>query len=1630
MAFSEESAPITAILRLDTSQFTQGITNANNAISRLEKTATHAGKNATIIETGFQAINSAVDALLPNLVTFNKLTTQVSNFNTFANGVKRIAESLSLLGSESVNAEQAITVMNNLIKQYQNFLSQTEIKVKGLKVSQDSLTSSVTTTDDKVKQFNTTLDINRSKINSQRIAFTASGNTAQAYATSLNSVNATVASTTQRQANMGMALRNTTGAVNSTTTSTAKLTTTYGVLNGEMNATTGKTTQLKTATDSLSASEQKATATTNTASSSIGRYGSSASTATAQANRLATANSRLAKTMSSLRMMGTLVGSMLAYNFAHKLLLATGETIHAKSEMEGYFKMLNFGQKDINSFNNALTKTVQQFQRVNKYQLGETISSIGVEFDLSTKEMEKAMKVTSMVTSEYLRAGRTSSEASLAVKDVLQGQFQRLSRETGVKGEQLKEAGWSGDTTDVLSLMDALEKVGKSRHWDVFASKANSLNDILTISQNRFGEWSAEMVYKVQPMIVGAFNMMMGTADKFGKTISGLFTWLNGDGIENQVAKWTLLGTAITTVLGLLVSYRTGANLLQIAQMGLTGSISATVLGLEAETVANYGTLTAIKAKMLGVEAEKVAELSSRNAILAKVLGLDAEVVAQTSLKTAIIDNAFAQELQTLRLKGATAEELMNTLALYENNLAQKSTIGLLSAQALKLNMTTYATHGFTVALLEAKTGMDATRLASMGLIKRVALLGASMVAPTAIVAGFALAFGSLALQMKNSADEMGKFNELVNNGADMTKEARQTVEYYSEKQANLKKKLDETKEGSIEYYKVQQELTAVTNDLSTANANLTNTYKAYQRSVSAQQHYNDALTEMNTEHQNQLAEAYRNAGYSASESYEMANSALLDANNGAEQLRITLQKIKQLQTKGEQNTNYLLGIYTQNNIDLNDSETKKHLNDAVTLNQRAQDDLEKALTDDSFMGRMDGWFGYYETQLEMWINNIGATVQSNDWGAVFENIWKGIAHGFADLPLFKDFWGWVYNQIGVNNYAGQGWDAFGNIFNDLKNYIWNWVSNPENWVVDNPSGNDPVGMLFRSILDFDSESFNTYIDDMLNNAKQGIIDAWNNFISFDWLFGEAVSASDGDSSHPSFMEDLSNIIGVDVQTWIDNFTSDPLGTLGVEPIDLAEVLFPQLFVIGDGVSGLMDGVASFLGLGGDDAESEAQTKGESIGTNFNTGIQTGLTGVDEIINNAMSGLGLDEVTSNFTTNSQNITSTATSTASNVATSYTTMKNNQKSSLDSMVSYNSQQFNAMKEKNNTSLHNMRDSTSTVTQQMVSAWRTMKDNIVASAEKIKTDSETRFNNLSSTIGAFYRKIQNPSSWGSAGSPRFSSTRTNPRVGRAFTSSIGHYAGGYDGSSTMTIGALKRKLCPNGDCDGLFDAFDNTTTVDVGAFLSLIGEGHGFGGWTFADSHNRYIKDKSDKWGMKSPVINLLGGIATNAGFKVGEFNNGAPKISWNAFQGMAESIFSTIPYKFYYDSSWKGNWLSALQAGACNCWDGAHALIAFAQACGFDGGIVHGTWTDPDGTQYPHVWATINGKKMDTTAWQQRGSWSAGSPNTSSTNNSKTVNVNVTITGDVYGIDDLNSKIEEGVDKGLRKHFNPSYTVGI
>ena len=1751
-------ASIEAVLTLNNSGFTSGL---EKSISSLENFATKVSKfsgNLSTLESTLNSLNRILGDSKTQLKSINDAVAGMKDFNSFATAINKTANALKILSDNTMNAEQGINILNNVFKAWGDTLNGTEVKIKGVVTSIEQINNPTKQADNTLKQMQTDL-MNLQKgvepmarVKEQSMAMRQEFERSRAElmqfaqygVTAFNEIDARSNTLKSQIASMNAEFER----------SKAELLefARYGLI---------AFNEASTGAEKLNAIEKQLNTSVNQTSASMQKQASSTRQASASTQQLTSSTNALSKALSSLKMIGTLVASMLVWNFASSLINATRETVNAKSEMEGYFKMLNFSQKDIDGFNQALDRTVQQFQRVNKYALGETISSIGVEFNLTTKEMEKAMKVTSMVTSEYLRAGRNANEASLAVKDVLQGQFQRLSRETGVKGEQLKEAGWSGDTNDVLSLMEALEKVAESRNWDVFAEKANSLNDIVLILQNRFGEWSADMVYAVQPAIVGVFNMLMGTFDKFSGIATGIWEWLNSDGIAQSIIQWTGLATAITGVVSALVVYRTGANLVQVAQMGLTRTIASTILGLQAETVAHVGVRNALASKLLMIDAETVKEIGVAKAIASKVLGVNAEAVAELGLGRSLWATNTAREVEKLRLMENVTVINELVLAKAKEEAGNISGATAILGKIAGVEAETLSQHGLMVALAE-RVGISPTLLAMYGAeteaelttAQASVLLTASLTPLIAVVGALVVVLGSMAIAMYNSAESMKKFNELAKNGENILKEKRNIVKDYTKKQESLSKQLSETTKYSKEWYRIQSQLRDTNRDLVTANYDLENSLKAVSKATWSQERYEQLRTEQAIDMQGKLADAYINAGYSMTEAYEMANDSLREAQEGADQLYQALQRLALAQERRVQGNAYLLDLFGENGVDEETAQEQlRKYNDYQSMIEKG---LEKGLTDESFFGRLDGWLTHYQGQLGVFWTDLESSFISGDAEAFFENFGKGFGH-FVEGHLPQ---GGIVKMIG---------DALG-LDSDLEwgEISWDNINKIGDYLGQALEGlGEIIGQHFKniSVLGWIDELFNledvdvvTPITNFLNTLATNIQECWSNITTYDYI-GEFLNTW--------------GLADFDFNQWVSTNFTIPLGTAfynGIMSIPLVSDIL-QLFGLvngdnsgasqkGSDIGGAFqtkveDKIRSIPILGDilqmlgviPQANPDARAKGQGVGQNIKDGEKSGQNGIADNVSqefrDALNGIGKlgqlaydtakgwaqqlwngvnsilqraspgffhDQFKAEFGTDIPNaiqsssataysvaqeygqsvkdgissvnndfsmggvadeyqqdaqmistysqmmgmdtttafndmslaVNDTTTLMASNVSTSYSTMQQKQQSLLNNMKTSNTTAYNEMYQKSNQSLLQMRDSTTNITNQMINAWGHMKTQLVATADALRNESTNHFNQLSNTIGSFYRKIQNPSSWG-AGTGGKTSYRTsrNPSVGRRVGSAL-HGAGSrgdkYGGSNTMSIASLKRKLCPNGDCGNLFDGYSASDIVDVPTFLAMVEGEHGFGWSGWNKTHYNHIKNKSDQWSMKSPIINLAGGIPTDAKFKVGEFNNGTPKISFSEFQSMAGSIFSAIPYKHYYDSSWKGSWLGALQSGACNCSDGADALIAFAGSCGFGGYKQWGTW-DGEG----HFWAVINGVPMDTTAWQKGYGWTSpkvsgygiptrtATPSSANGSENKEVHIHIDMSNSTnYGMNDIEEIIEEGVKKGLREQFSNPVTVVI
>ena len=623
--------------------------------------------------------------------------------------------------------------------------------------------------------------------------------------------------------------------------------------------------QLKTAGTALNMFEQKLNGTNSALSKTNSQTKQSAAGFKAMGGSMNSASNsvkilsnnlyKIRGVLLSLKMIFTAMGGMALWGFATNIAEGVKETFKAKNEMEAQLRQNEkVGEGGIAYFNNALDDTVSKFKKINKYSIGETVSAIGLEFDLNAKQMAEALDVVSMVQSEYVRAGRKEDEAALAVKDILQGEFSRLSRETGVGKEELQSYGWDGDKKNVESLMKALRKAAKDRHWDLFAAKATSLNDVMTILKSRFSETGADIMQSATPLIVGAFNAIIGAIDKIQGAFNGLNSfWQNFTIFGGGVGGIFALGTALPMI-------AKGFGLVDIATLGWGKSLLTTAFNLDKTEVAMYGFRKTLMGVISGTNAAQVSEIGLGKAIASRILGVNQAIVKQDGLMSAMMASKAA-------LKGES--QVMALTAGSSMNFAQK-----LAYVSTNMDITTAKSLGTGKALLKVVTSTK---------LLKIAILSLTAISLVSWLAGIAAWCDTV----KKNVDA---FNDVSENGKSILKDATDSVNSYE-------KALGDLKEGTDAYIRTKANYDqALANQKDIKQAiSLTKEYKKQNK---------QAEKDIKLSHQRNLKDSYMLAGKDYKEATELASNYTEKVKAGQESIARSLDVYKDRLYKSSQHVN------------------------------------------------------------------------------------------------------------------------------------------------------------------------------------------------------------------------------------------------------------------------------------------------------------------------------------------------------------------------------------------------------------------------------------------------------------------------------------------------------------------------------------------------------------------------------------------------------------------------------------------------------------------------------------------------------------------------------------------------------
>lgn len=1830
---------VTAMLKLDATDFTN---NINRAVSAIDKLQTKANSNksfsklANSLATFRRELNKLESTSSVSSEALTKLSSNITRVGNALTVVKKFETEVQIFSKMANSVGQftrALMNLNNTQRQTSSISNQTTNSIRTMGTSLNTVKSSTTGL--------------TSSLNSVGTAGRTASSGLNSTSTSLNSISSSASSAVS--------------SLNSTAT-------TLNTIGSRINSTF---TGLSAKANSASTSIKNVGASTTTVSSSVGNLGKSASSSATGFNTLnnsigkssqtaKAADGRyktLSNTLFSLRGITSMVGAMFAFQLVQGFIDSTQQSIHAKSQMEAYQKTMGMSEHAVDSFNKKLNETVSTYKKMNKYSLGETVAGLGIEFNLTGKQMEGMMKTVARLQSEYLRAGRSAEEADLAVKDIMQGEFLRLSRETGVGKKDLEALGWSGDTKDIESLQRALDKVAEQRNWDAFAQQATSLSDVLAILKNRFGEFVADLTSIITPGIVGAFNLI---SDVFGSVES----WYKNSSFFTQgMTQFLGVASALAVLTTGLIAFKGHMGLAEIASAGFGRSLLGVALGFDKTTIASNSAMTMLKAWIAGTNTAIGKELSFGQAIASRILGLNRASVATNGVVTSLIGmsrgmkvakdgtllaNSALKAYQSGTIAFKEAETALNGI-LQANGVQFKLTSSMISAYAARMDVAKMSSLSFVQKLAMLNPSISATQASTMKTSQALkAFAGSSAAAGLAVTSvlivaliALAAAFATIYDKCQQAKQAVEGFQDVVENGDDYIKDAKNREKYWTGVENSAKQHKDNATNArdsaNAEKYYAHAKYMA-----KSANLDYAASLQAVEKARSYDKQHKEVKDAGQAEHTQRLQEAYKKLGLSADEAAYKANNLAQKVEDGNDVIVNSLERWR-------------------NRLETSDASMSAHV-DRMKQMGASTDATSKYLDSQSreIQKVADAWMAF--DQGDMW---AGAKAMVGE----FKLWWNDLSSYFAEGISLDDSFKMMGQDLSKSITGFVGW-----IQESFENTDWQGVGNAIAMGLTNIDWIGILGGLGEAVLTVRNgllsalwgiieglgQQAGTYITNWFNDSiVQPLSEAWNNFMAdplgtiggaisggISWLL-DALFGNGTTDALTSIWNWLNNSIILPLQQAWSQFASDPLGYLAGVIIDIGQFLNSLFGDVWTGITNwvnnniiqpisqaiqtglanipILGSILQMLGLidGGNQTASDkgktlgdkiggalkqaiysipivgdiirildlingtygiANSKGKGVGRNIKEGEKSGhqgtsgnvasemldvvnavakaagqaysaavkvgqsiWNGINSILQRHSPGFIHDQVKAEFqndlpsailgatnavydnaalvgqamvdgvtpsvdtlqtqvsdalsqtydipqldpavaqmlqvqgmdssanqdalaqyqsdaqyaeqlnydtSMNTMNTFSTLGTVVDGVfngmgtsmVTAYTGMNTNQQTLLTGMTTKNQQAYNQMQTQTTTSLNNMRNSTQNVTNQMTNAWVHMKDNIVASANQLKTQSTSHFNQLSGTIGRFYRKLQNPSSWG-AGDPDSTPRYTNrgrynrgvKAVNRVFgktsgsagspslTSSFGKHGAGTPPTGlpeSMKLNDLLKMMCPNGSCIG------TNQKVNVNEFLASFMNG-AFGTWRdWSPKHFSKIKNTTNEWDAKSPRI--MGWIDTNTNFKVKRFLNGQPNVSFDEFKRMAEALFSAIQYDFYMDSSKCGNWVAALQTGAVNCYDGTNALLALARTCGFSGSMAHGSWNG-----VPHVWAVINGQKMDTTGWQKRRTWtpsaSAGSPSGNmdignTTNNSITVSVR--IEGDVYGVDDLDSKIQSGVKKGMAEAMNTSNIIGV
>ena len=260
---------------------------------------------------------------------------------------------------------------------------------------------------------------------------------------------------------------------------------------------------------------------------------------------------------------------MIGYDLVNGLVQAARASINAASQLDYFGKRLKMTGSESAAFRKQVDGLQKEFRKVDMTAVGATAEEMAVKFNLPKKSLGDLTRMTAVMSSTFVKEGRSQEDAILAVSDALDGQFKRL-QEIGITQDTLKANGWNGNLEDQDSLIKALNKSMQEMGYEQTAKDITTLDEAWGALTIAGGQLLQKVLVPITPVLIQMIDGLLKVADAVGAMISAF----------GGMPDWAKVGAAVAAVGLALVGLSTAISL------GMIPALTEFVAGMAAATLA------------------------------------------------------------------------------------------------------------------------------------------------------------------------------------------------------------------------------------------------------------------------------------------------------------------------------------------------------------------------------------------------------------------------------------------------------------------------------------------------------------------------------------------------------------------------------------------------------------------------------------------------------------------------------------------------------------------------------------------------------------------------------------------------------------------------------------------------------------------------------------------------------------------------------------------------------------------------------------------------------------------------------------------------------------------------------------